>query len=372
MAVSSKIRIMISSRCRDRFPLSRTGAKELTQVREDLKRDIESIAIFGQTVYEVWINELAIEDASQQAWDHCMEQAKTCDIFISLFNGNAGWPDQHGTTGICHAEFMMAYNTAPGKVFVVNISEPGDTHFPKQSHDKHFQDYMRVLRRFDARAAEDEPQLFDAVKRTVRESTIKLVHRGVRDSSRGNNYVGPALDWSRQNYGERVVSMRTAALAGMAHGGTKIEDNSNLIQQSISGQPLLFVVNAIPDAMSVPAAREIVGQPHLLDHTLYSKLKKLKGGPIHLIACHKTVTESQAIRMLGFPNATLVSAPFGIYVVDPVQSIQIVLIAQCRDKTTTRHGVQRFLEWLDESEQAIELTRHAAKRKLVVKALAGS
>ena len=35
----------------------------------------------------------------------------------------------------------------------------------------------------------DEPQLFDAVKRTVRESTIKLVHRGVRDASRGNNYV---------------------------------------------------------------------------------------------------------------------------------------------------------------------------------------
>lgn len=370
MASSSKIRIMISSRCRDPFPLSDASASELSQIREVLKRDIESISVFGQTIYEVWINELAIEDASQQAWDHCMEQARTCDIFISLFNGNAGWPDQHGTTGICHAEFMMAYNTAPGKVFVVNISEPGDAAFPNQDHDKHFQEYMRVLRRFDARAAKDESQLADSVKRTVREATVKLVHRGVRDASRGNNYVGPALDWSRQSYGERVLSMKAAASEGVAHSGTIVQDN--LIQHSISGQSLLFVVNAIPDSMSVPAARELVGQPHLLDHTLFAKLKKCDGGPIHVIACHKTVTESQAIRMLGFPNATLVSAPFGIYVIDPVQSIQLVLIAQCRDATTTRHGVQRFFEWLDESAQSLELARYAAKRKAVVKALASS
>ena len=74
--------------------------------------------------------------------------------------------------------------------------------------------------------------------------------------------------------------------------------------------------------------------------------------------------------MLGFPDATVVSAPFGIYVVDPVQSIQLVLIAQCRDEASTRIGVQQFLEWLDESEQAAALVRHATKRKNVVGALA--
>ena len=74
--------------------------------------------------------------------------------------------------------------------------------------------------------------------------------------------------------------------------------------------------------------------------------------------------------MLGFPDATVVSPPFGIYVVDAVQSIQLVLIAQCRDSATTRLGVQRFLEWLDESEQAALLARHAARRKTVVGVLA--
>jgi hypothetical protein len=370
MAISSKIKIMISSRCKDRFPLSQKTAKELSIIRSQIKKKIESIKIFNKTIYEAWINEDETEDSSQTAWTHCINQAKSCDIFISIFNGNAGWTDYHGTTGICHAEFMMAYNTAPGKVFIINISEPNDPNFPNQEHDKHFQNYLKILKRFDVRASADELNLISAVTRTVRDSTVKLVQRGVRDASRGNSYVGPALDWSRQSYIQRTASMKEAALAGMARGGTSIDDSSNLVQQTICGKRLLFVVNAIPDAMSVSAAREIVGQPHLQDHIIFDKLKKVDGGPVHIVVCHKTVTESQAIRMLGFPNATIVSAPFGIYVVCPVQSIQLVLIAQCRDETTTRHGVQRFLEWLDESEQASELKRHAAKRKVVVKALA--
>jgi hypothetical protein len=59
--------------------------------------------------------------------------------------------------------------------------------------------------------------------------------------------------------------------------------------------------------MSVAAAREVVGQPHLSDHALYDNLKKPHGGPVHLIACHKGATEAQARTMLGFPDATVVS-----------------------------------------------------------------
>ena len=51
-----------------------------------------------------------------------------------------------------------------------------------------------------------------------------------------------------------------------------------------------------------------------------------RGGPVHVIACHKTATESQAARLLGFPDATLVSAPFGIFAADPVQKVQFAFI----------------------------------------------
>ncbi len=371
MATSSKIKIMISSRCKDRFPLSDTAARDLSEIRKQLKSEIESLRVFGRAIYEVWINELETEDAAKDAWEHCLDQAKECDIFIALFNGNAGWPGGVSTFGICFAEYMAAVNVAPGKVFTVNIFEQDRPDHPCADSDRAFQIYVTKHARFDARATTDA-ELIDAVKRTVAEATVRLAQRGVRDASRGTGYVGPALDWSRQNYGDRAESMKSAALSAMGEQTRRIGLHPFVVVRPLEGARLLFHVNAIPDTLSVPAAREIVGQPHLQDHLLLSELKSLQGGPIHLVACHKGATESQAVRMLGFPNATVVSAPFGIYVVDPVQSIQLVLIAQCRDETTTRHGVQRFFEWLYESEQAAELIRHAGKRKGVVKALAGS
>jgi hypothetical protein len=362
---------MISSRCNDPFPIATKGTKRLSDFRARLKAEIEAIRIFGQPVFEVWINEQAAEDGNQQAWDHCMEQARDCDVFIALFNGNAGWPDNAGTIGICHAEFAEAYTSAPGKVFVTNIHEPQAKGAPSGGIHASFQEYIQRLRRFDTRAAGSEAQLLEAVRRTVWQATVKMVQRGVRDASRGKSYVGPALDWSRLSYAERGARMQSAALAGLNQDGAIAAISGNRAQRKIDGKPILFVVSAVPDAMSVAAAREIVGQPHLSDHTLYDNLKKPHGAPVHLIACHKSVTEAQARTMLGFPNAAVVSPPFGIYVVDPVQSIQLVLVAQCRDETRTRLGVQRFLEWLDESEQAAALVRHAAKRKTVIGVLAG-
>ena len=369
MAISSKIKIMISSRCNDRFPLAGENSRPLSEIRVQLKREIESVTIFKQAIYDVWINEKEEEDGSRQAWDHCMDQARDCDVFIALYNGNAGWADTSGTIGICHAEFEAANDRAPGKVFIVNIYEPGAKSAPVRATDLAFQNDIQRLRKFDARAAIGEKQLLEVVRKTVADSTVKMVQRGVRDANRGTSYVGPALDWSRLNYARRVEEMREATLEGLK-GGTSARTTGNQAIRQIMRKKVLFVANAVPDSMSVAAAREMVGQPHLADHTVHGALAKVDGGPIHLVACHKGVTESQARTMLGFPDATVVSPPFGVYVVDPIQSIQLVLLAQCRDATNTRLGVQRFLEWLDESEQSAALIQHAAKRKRVVKALA--
>ena len=48
----------------------------------------------------------------------------------------------------------------------------------------------------------------------------------------------------------------------------------------------------------------------------------------------------------GFPDATVVSAPFGVFVADNIQKVQFAFIVNCRDEANTRHGVQRFFEWL--------------------------
>ncbi len=61
---------------RDPFPFAARGARRLSDFRAHLKTEIEAIRIFGQTVFEVWINEEAAEGGGQQAWDHCLEQAR--------------------------------------------------------------------------------------------------------------------------------------------------------------------------------------------------------------------------------------------------------------------------------------------------------
>ena len=83
---------------------------------------------------------------------------------------------------------------------------------------------------------------------------------------------------------------------------------------------MLFVCHGIPAALAAATAREMVGQPFLKDHAYVDlprrRREKPAAGPVHLIACRKTVTEAQAMRQLGFPDATIVKADFGVYVAD--------------------------------------------------------
>jgi hypothetical protein len=122
--------------------------------------------------------------------------------------------------------------------------------------------------------------------------------------------------------------------------------------------------------MTVAAAREMVGQPSLRDHALADAVKGKRGGPVHLIACHRSITESQASRHLGFPDATVVSTSFGVYVADNIQKIQVVFIANCRDETSTRQGVQRVFDWLEQSGEGVLLRDRALSRARIVRAIA--
>ncbi len=77
MATPSKIKIYDFESMQRSLSSSGQGyTKRLSDIRAQLKAEIEAVRIFAQPVYEVWINEKAVEDSSQQAWDHCMEQAR--------------------------------------------------------------------------------------------------------------------------------------------------------------------------------------------------------------------------------------------------------------------------------------------------------
>src|SRR5262249_2267066 len=146
----------------------------------------------------------------------------------------------------------------PGKVFIVNIQEPKAKGTPSGGIHLSFQTYIERLRRFDTRAAKTEAQLIAALRRTVPQATVKMVQRGVRDASRGALYVGPALDWSRLNYADRSAAIRRTALAALGLDALTADTNNGQVQRTIAGKQVLFVVSAVPDAMSISAAREMV------------------------------------------------------------------------------------------------------------------
>lgn len=368
MAKSSKIRVMMSSRCNDQFPLASKAQVRLSDLRLKMKKEIENAVVLGRKPYEVWINEDATETAELDAWDECMRQARDCDMLIVLYNGNAGWPGQgeYASVGICDAEFRTAYALAPGKVSIIDIFERDAPGKPSKDADRAFQARIELENRFQP-SARSPAALEDAIRRTISALTVKLVQRGVSEAGRGKGYLGPALDWNRLNYTERSARMVDAIRAAL---GAKTSGDRSACIANVDNKKILFRIGAIPDAMSVAAAREMVGQPHLRDDEFSVMLAGADGGPVHLVACHKGVTESQAQRMLGFPNATVVSAPFGVYVLDPVQAVQIVLVANCADEASTRLGVQRFLEWLPQSRQGTLLVGSAVKRKKLVAILA--
>ena len=47
----------------------------------------------------------------------------------------------------------------------------------------------------------------------------------------------------------------------------------------------------------------------------------------------------------------------------------MVLIGNCRDETTTRHGVQRLFDWLEQTGDVARLARRAHSKTKIIKAI---
>lgn len=369
MARSSKLRVMISSRCNDRFP---TDSKTtLSEIRRELKAELEAAKLLGSGIFEVWINEdTPPQGGTWDSWDVCLKAVADCDVLLVLSNGNAGWSRAPGDIGICHAELMQGLATAPAKVRLISLGTVKSTAPDQAARDTIFQQYLDTQTLFRGGTVATLAELKSRVREALNDALIALCQRGVTEAGRGKFYSGAALDWSRLDFAGRRAAMEGALRAALKDRAKAVEVEGG-VSALVGRTNVLFLPAAIPAALTIPSARELIGQPFLFDHRLASVLKAGKlVGPAHMIACHKSVTESQALRILGFPDATVVSAPFGVYVADEVQKIQMVLLANCRDATTTRHGVQRFFEWLEQTGEFELLATRALSRARIVSVVA--
>lgn len=369
MARSSRLTVMISSRCDDQFPIGKNG-QSLSSIRKELKAEIEGLEVFGKKVFEVWINEeTPPQGGTWDSWDVCIQAVLDCNILIVLSNGNAGWAQESGDIGICHAELMTGLSRAPGKVRLIALGNIPITKTPDGQRNKRFQEYVAAQSLFRGGNVTTVETLKARVKEALYDALVSLAQAGVRESSRGGFYTGQALDWSHLDFRARQMEMRRILRDTMRDRAGSFDDGENLFAKLGSAEVLL-VPHAIPAALSVGSAKEMVGQPFLRDHELHDVLRGNRGGPVHVIACHKTATESQATKLLGFPDATVVTAPFGIFVADNIQKVQFAFIVNCRDEANTRHGTQRFFEWLAQTGEEAFVAERARARARIVRAIA--
>lgn len=360
--------LMISSRCNDTVEFE-GKLQSMKVVRLAMKARLEAIKIGPKPVFNVWVH----EDESNASglvntWDQCMEKSRSVDVFLALYNGRAGWlgtnsPEKNGV-GICHAELSAAYNKAPSKVRSIQFTKiikasPG-------SADEAFQRFFS-LQKISGAQVENGDQALVRAEELAAAIVIGLAREGVGINSSGGYYAGEALEWSRMSFQKRREAM-TLAVVGLLQkriGSGRSSSPRNLALVKVGAETLGFLCDSVPGPMSTAAARELVGQPFLRDahHTVGWPTDV--HGPVHLIACQKSVSETQALRQLGFPDAIVVSHPFGVYVADEVQKIQMAFLANCRDETTTRHAVQAFLNWLQDHGEIDYLIQRAKGRRRI-------
>jgi hypothetical protein len=217
-----------------------------------------------------------------------------------------------------------------------------------------------------AQATTGEEALLSAEKLAVA-IVLNLAREGVGVNSTGSYYAGEALEWSRLNFQKRreVMTAAVVTLLRKRAGGAVQPKAGNIAAVRIQGSDIGCVCDSIPASMGTAAARELVGQPFLSDPRQTENWSTSLYGPVHIIACQKNVSESQAVRQLGFPDAVVVSPPFGIFVADDVQKIQIAFLANCRDQTTTQAKVQSFLNWLNDQDEIKHLVQRARDRRKI-------
>ena len=364
MSQNKYIQVMISSRNSAIF-----DQKQLSETRINLKTMIEDENLFGKKMFKVWINEdEPTQSFDETIWDKCLKQVREADIVIVLYNGEAGWLRENDTIGICHGEVLEAVNVARGKVWGLTLkgNEKKVYSEKEEKANTRFKKFIEEQQLF-SKSVNSINLLEDAVKKTLVDAVINLMSNGVREVSRNKGNHGESLIWKNMNYDKRSQSIIKSIKESIETKGTGSNDGKNYFLE-FDNQKILVIVHAIPDTLSIASAREKVGQPFLHDFKMSDIFSADENiiGPIHIIGCHKSVTETQTRNILGFPDATILKDSFGIYVADNIQKIQMIFIEKCSDSHSIRLGFQSFLEWLNRTSEVDNLLLRAKSRKNII------
>lgn len=368
-----QIKVMLSSRS-----MSRVFAPPYETTLEDLRRKLQEqlhalrwvrpgeVSGPGLTsddpIFDVWIHENDTASSTSNTFELSLKQIRRADIIIVLYTGEAGSAEGNAQIGICHAELQTALARRGDVVHIVEL-EP--TKQGEEPNDEKFRRFVSDLKLFHTKA-ENQPELLAKVMRLLHNAVAELTKRGARGRPRLDR--GQPLDWNRLDLVARQKTMRCALAVELGVPPSDPRSEAPAVIE-LAGQSFAARLDAIPAALSVAAARELVGQPFHRDHHLVSQLTPSQPGVIHIIACHRGVTEAQATRMLGTPDAIAVPSDFGVYAADHVQHIQMFLLAHCADESAIGVAVRRLDEWLRQTGEIDRVARRAEARRQILLAV---
>jgi len=349
---------MISSRNTDLIP-DKTGAIQLSKVRLELQQELQSEEFLGRPLLDVWVNEESgAESGDANAWDVCLSKVDDADVLIVIYNGQAGWTRDKGGVGICQEEMAHAWNTVPGKVFLIRMGFKSDKALGLQSPDdvakstsqnREFAQFLDRTSSFTAFAGDHE-SLKREVRSAVLNAIIKYFSVGRRAIRMGEISRGPALDWSRLSYEQRKSAIEKSGCDYFISRGARKSDAG--LAWDWGDETLLVRVHGVPASFGIAEARELVGRPYLSDHALMGAKDTAKLiGPLHSILCHKTISESQVISFMGHPDLFLVKTARGFFVADRISFVQAVFLTNAIDDLSIRAGLQNTFEWIESQVQ---------------------
>lgn len=335
---------MITSRCQDydieggRFPLEKVRAKVATA--------LEKLEPFGVQLYKVWYNERHSGGAQTDGYSQCLEQAKGEDIVLCLWNGHAG------TDRICESEFQAAVESAPRKVRLVELPKALEI-----SPEEEFTPGIKPL----FQVGNDLDQAVEAACRCVLQATLDLALDGVRSARKSRFESGQSLSWNRLNYVQRHAQMVSTMVQQLGGNGVAFPYDWR-------DTKVLVCCHAVPDRFTVAEARGFTGRPQFKDNSLLPLMGEEVVGPIHYVACHRTITEVQAKAMAGMDDVLVVASSFGIYLADRVHKAQFLFLANCRDAASTRARLEEAHRWV-RSQELEGLCRRARARKAILRTI---
>ncbi|ETX04570.1 MAG: hypothetical protein ETSY2_28045 [Candidatus Entotheonella gemina] len=258
---------------------------------------------------------------------------------------------------------------------ILPILTIGDTAKPSQPEDRDFQKYVQEELKPWPNAPASDDELRECCARILCKELVTKTKRAVRRRMGASFNLSNALDWSKLNFATRKQRIADVLLKFLIdYDGQQVSDNTghllNAVTTTIEKKRVYWRVHAIPATTSIAAAREMVGQPFIVDHLEVPHLKNLRAcGPIHIVGCHKNITESQALAMRGISDCTFVKTNFGVYLADDVQKIQIFFLSNCRDITATQFAITEMFRWLDEADEKTDMVQRAQSRKRILTAI---